>query len=111
DTPSWRSHSGRLSGLLSGCPPTDTRPQARANLGNLEISGFCRARKKNSRRVEKFFHHTREKVSRGLKIEPSERPRAPSRRARAVNGSTRIALRTKVATTNMPTRKKRICSA
>src|SRR5262249_17303250 len=27
-----RSHSGRLSGLLSGCPPTDTRPQARAKL-------------------------------------------------------------------------------
>lgn len=24
---------GRLSGLLSGCPPTDTRPQARAKLG------------------------------------------------------------------------------
>src|SRR5437588_4656251 len=23
----------RLSGLLSGCPPTDTRPQARAKLG------------------------------------------------------------------------------
>src|SRR5262245_51260759 len=29
-----RSRSGRLSGLLSGCPPTDTRPQARAKLGN-----------------------------------------------------------------------------
>ena len=69
NTPSWRSHSGRLSGLLSGCPPTDTRPQARANLGNVEISGFVRARKKNSRRVEKFFHHTREKVSNRLKIE------------------------------------------
>src|ERR1700735_2091815 len=24
----------RLSGLLSGCPPTDTRPQARAKLGD-----------------------------------------------------------------------------
>src|SRR5207237_10928638 len=29
-SPPWR-----LSGLLSGCLPTDTRPQARANLGNL----------------------------------------------------------------------------
>src|SRR5262249_23923368 len=29
-----QSCSGRLSGLLSGCPPTDTRPQARAKLGD-----------------------------------------------------------------------------
>ena len=28
---------GRLSGLLSGCPPTDTRPQARAKLGRAYI--------------------------------------------------------------------------
>ena len=27
----------RLSGLLSGCPPTDTRPQARAKLGKAQI--------------------------------------------------------------------------
>jgi hypothetical protein len=32
-----RPHSGRLSGLLSGCPPTGTRPQARAKLGNREL--------------------------------------------------------------------------
>src|SRR6516164_5420392 len=32
-----RPHSGRLSGLLSGCPPTGTRPQARAKLGNCEL--------------------------------------------------------------------------
>jgi len=31
---------GRLSGLLSGCPPTDTRPQARAKLGNGEIGAL-----------------------------------------------------------------------
>src|SRR5215475_11423190 len=55
DTPSWRSHSGRLSGLLSGCPPTDTRPQARANLGSHEISGFQLVRKKNSPRTRIFF--------------------------------------------------------
>jgi len=35
---SLRSRSGRLSGLLSGCPPTDTRPQARAKLGNCALS-------------------------------------------------------------------------
>jgi hypothetical protein len=34
----------RLSGLLSGCPPTDTRPQARAKLGTTEISDLARAR-------------------------------------------------------------------
>src|ERR1700761_3630291 len=33
-------HSGRLSGLLSGCPPTGTRPQARAKLGNRELSAM-----------------------------------------------------------------------
>jgi hypothetical protein len=32
-----RPHSGRLSGLLSGCPPTGTRPQARAKLGERDI--------------------------------------------------------------------------
>src|ERR1700687_395793 len=36
----------RLSGLLSGCPPTDTRPQARAKLGeqtNMRIRGRTQA--------------------------------------------------------------------
>ena len=37
DTRALRSRSGRLSGLLSGCPPTDTRPQARAKLGESAI--------------------------------------------------------------------------
>jgi len=40
-TGSWRSRSGRLSGLLSGCPPTDTRLQARAKLGEGAISLYC----------------------------------------------------------------------
>jgi hypothetical protein len=35
-----RPHSGRLSGLLSGCPPTGTRPQARAKLGDGDISAL-----------------------------------------------------------------------
>jgi hypothetical protein len=42
---SLRSRSGRLSGLLSGCPPIDTRPQARAKLGIGQISYFRGARK------------------------------------------------------------------
>ncbi len=36
-----RLHSGRLSGLLSGCPPTGTRPQARAKLGGRDISALA----------------------------------------------------------------------
>ena len=27
----------RITGLLSGSPPTDTRPQARAKMGNLNV--------------------------------------------------------------------------
>ncbi len=46
---SSRSRSGRLSGLLSGCPPTDTRPQARAKLGKAQLSDPIRLRK--------FFAH------------------------------------------------------
>ena len=37
--------SWRLSGLLSGCPPTGTRPQARAKLGKREIGSFGPVRK------------------------------------------------------------------
>ena len=40
---SARSCSGRLSGLLSGCPPIDTRPQARAKLGKAQLSHFAKA--------------------------------------------------------------------
>ena len=40
---SLRSRSGRLSGLLSGCPPTGTRPQARAKLGNAGRNYLCRS--------------------------------------------------------------------
>jgi len=32
--------SRRLAGLLSGYLPTDTRPQARAKLGTVEINNF-----------------------------------------------------------------------
>ena len=55
-----RSHSGRLSGLLSGCPPTDTRPQARAKMSNAgdhsifteNVDPFPRMRLKESQRRE-----------------------------------------------------------
>ena len=42
--------SGRLSGLLSGCPPTDTRPQARAKLGNAQIGS-------SPPHCKRFFRH------------------------------------------------------
>ncbi len=48
---SSRSRSGRLSGLLSGCPPIDTRPQARAKLGKPQISDFRRPCKSFARLV------------------------------------------------------------
>jgi len=38
----------RLSGLLSGYLPTDTRPQARAKLGNSAHKGFAQD-------VQEFF--------------------------------------------------------
>ena len=47
------SRSGRLSGLLSGCPPTDTRPQARAKLGTGKIIDFAQSRKHFSARHER----------------------------------------------------------
>src|SRR5262249_41975490 len=47
-----RSRSGRLSGLLSGCPPTDTRPQARAKLGNY-------AHKRCASALQEFFFQNR----------------------------------------------------
>ena len=45
-----RDTSGRLSGLLSGCPPTDTRPQARAKLGNAQIGS-------SHPHCKRFFRH------------------------------------------------------
>jgi len=112
DIASWRSHSGRLSGLLSGCPPTDTRPQARANLGNLEISGFQFTRNKKSRRAQKFFAANDRKGCEMLNVGWQKRSRARrrTRQSLAVNGSTRIPLRTNVAITNSPMMKKAICS-
>src|SRR5579871_5389784 len=97
---SSRSRSGRLSGLLSGCPPTDTRPQARAKLGNFEISDF-----KNSR---KLFAPPEP-----LQTQKNFRSRSDAFECRltahhlaVVNGSTRIPLRTNATITATPIRKK-----
>src|SRR5258707_4134139 len=48
-----RSRSGRLSGLLSGCPPTDTRPQARTKKGGSSHKRFEPAVKRKSQVREK----------------------------------------------------------
>ena len=69
-----RSRSGRLSGLLSGCPPTDTRPQARANLGKSAHKCIC------TRMQEKF-------CDRVIFLVRADQPRV-------VNGSTFCAART-----------------
>src|SRR6185437_4243998 len=53
-----RPHSGRLSGLLSGCPPTGTRPQARAKLGNRELSAL-NSRCKSFFAVRRIFSRAR----------------------------------------------------
>jgi len=54
---SWRalaSLSRRLAGLLSRYLPTDTRPQARANLGNVEITNFSRDARELVPRAQKL---------------------------------------------------------
>src|SRR4029079_13628533 len=66
-----RSRSGRLSGLLSGCPPTDTRPQARAKLGN------C-AHKRCARALQEFFSEMPSAVHRERAARRVARPPAPS---------------------------------
>ena len=59
--------SGRLSGLLSGCPPTDTRPQARAKLGGRDISALA-TRCKSFLLLRGFFSRVRgEMVTQALR--------------------------------------------
>jgi hypothetical protein len=68
-----RPHSGRLSGLLSGCPPTGTRPQARAKLGERDISAMAQ-RCKHFFPQRPFFSVRRaEVVSAALHRGPFER--------------------------------------
>jgi len=64
DPGSWRSRSGRLSGLLSGCPPTDTRPQARAKLGEGAISLYCDPLQEiSATKVKKLLHRRTARVA------------------------------------------------
>lgn len=46
--------SGRPSGLLSGCPPIDTRPQARANMGKAGDRGIARSNQEKICALERF---------------------------------------------------------
>jgi hypothetical protein len=99
---SLRSRSGRLSGLLSGCPPIDTRPQARAKLGRLEIGDFQKSRKRfappyRSLHEKNFAIHT-----------DVFKQRLTARHLLVVNGSTRMPLRTNATITATPQRKKMI---
>ena len=77
-----RSRSGRLSGLLSGCPPTDTRPQARAKLGDRAISPYCDPCKSYLREQVKFFRR-RVARARAQRVRRTDRSRARRRGAAA----------------------------
>ena len=92
---SWRSRSGRLSGLLSGCPPTDTRPQARAKLGKRAHNGIATVTQVVFPRVANFSRR-RSPNDRGLKS-------CGVAQLLLTNGSTRCALRTKATITATPT--------
>ena len=94
---SWREQSlassRRLSGLLSGYLPTDTRPQARAKLGNRRNNRFDAAvNAKISSGARKISAASVKKIA----TNRSRRARAARwRSALLVNGSTRWALRMK----------------
>ena len=78
----------------------------------MQISRIDSARKKKSHAMQKILHQRGEKVSGSLKIARRRSDATlPERQPPAVNGSMRIALRTKVAITNRPIRKNAICSA
>ncbi len=87
DPRSWRSCSGRLSGLLSGCPPTDTRPQARAKLGEGASSPYCDPLQELSTTKMKILLHRRGALPRrGTRKRVADKsPGAPARRRGAVS--------------------------
>jgi hypothetical protein len=101
---SSRSRSGRLSGLLSGCPPIDTRPQARAKLGTTQICDLKKARK-GLRALD--GRETKKKI--WIRTDVLKR-RLTQLHLVVVNGSTRMPLRTKPTITATPARKKMICA-
>ena len=84
-----RPHSGRLSGLLSGCPPTGTRPQARAKLGIREIIAL-NTRCKSFFAVRRIFSRARTAMvtrvlaakRRAVFLWSATKPTQPSRRGR-----------------------------
>ena len=84
-----RPHSGRLSGLLSGCPPTGTRPQARAKLGNSRNNRvehamqefFCRATNFSRARTAMVTRVLAAK-RRAVFLWSATKPTRPSRRGR-----------------------------
>ena len=94
----------RLSGLLSGCPPTDTRPQARAKLGNHALKRFRHAAQAvwSRSRTNHFGlrHATIARLFASSKIDEAQLP---------VNGSTLLAARTKLAMMKRPITKKIDC--
>ena len=93
DLTSWRSHSGRLSGLLSGCPPTDTRPQARAKLGKAINNRASRESQEKFRARARFSRATRRIRSRSVNErvnEASARRAAVARRSSATGGGERL---------------------
>src|SRR5687768_3220261 len=61
---------GRLSGLLSGCPPTGTRPQARAKLGKGEIRSLAPVRKIFSKVFLRPFRGSAPRLPRSEPVNP-----------------------------------------
>ena len=92
-----RPHSGRLSGLLSGCPPTGTRPQARAKLGGRDISALSNRCKSFLPSREIFRAGESEMVTRALSSRLSSASRGGSargaERCRIVRGAPARCLR------------------
>jgi hypothetical protein len=111
----------RLSGLLSGCPPIDTRPQARAKLGSHEISDVVMSRKQTRQQSRQQFGLGGGKASclssrPTLRINKRARARpwvgircARTPQPRLVNGSIRRALRMNAIMTAIPQIKKMPC--
>jgi len=82
----------RLTGLLSGSPPTDTRPQARAKLGNRKICRFVantRAffQKTHARQPQKSWRSRRGLGKRDRAGNSGRRPDGAVRRGCAIDNS------------------------
>lgn len=69
-------HPWRPSSLLSGCPPTDTRPQARAKLGKAGNRNNGRHMQEKFSPGPKFFRAAKSENSRGWQRSYAEEPLA-----------------------------------